>query len=697
MARIPTPAQRGQAVGSVQSQFTPTPFQNLNPDADVFGAGQARVWGQAAKGLGALSADITKEVAADDSTELTKFETEVKTYQLGEDARINSLAGQEQQDAAAAAPTAFKTFLAGARSKYKFQLPDSVSAADNFSALSESRFSANATTAFARGKSVVDKQITAARIATAALNLTANPTQVSAYTDVVRSTVLDPNIGQAQASGLDPALINYSGADPKKLAQKGLLENLIAEQEATGLSQTVDAFVARGDYAGAIAFLDSNPALGVNTPGRTATEARVATVRQKVVGQQEFSELVRKQAAVNAVKAGGREPSLAQLQSAIAAESDVNKRARLLTEFSVFSSAKTAVLNEAVRKQGVAFMADLANQVAGPHSLVKYPEFFSRFPDTAVDIATGARQRSVAEATAETAEDKAHINSGGGSATLPGLATQISVLFEKDPIEARLLIESGKLKQYLNREDYAAFRQRAETAKTAETAALAKDPNTASSVMRNFLGYSSADAKSFMTSYGTRMNRAVTAVRQAAIDAGRSVNPDDLRKAVATQIVKVRTADRFDLGTGALDTYDYQAAIEQAKLDEGFDPYGALLGKGSRNDRAVALLFGKATDEVEAAREALDDADKEYTLNNIAAQFGVKTPPDLREAAAKKVAMDNMAVDAGYPSAFIRYVLRGTNRAETEKDNFAAAIQELQSGSVAGASTKKLLQGWASR
>jgi hypothetical protein len=454
--------------------------------------------------------------------------------------------------------------------------------------------------------------------------------------------------------------------------------------------------VARGDYAGAIAFLDSNPALGVNTPGRTATEARVATVRQKVVGQQEFSELVRKQAAVNAVTVGGREPSLAQLHSLIAAEPDVNKRARLLAEFSVFSSAKTAALNETVREQGAAFTKELAAGTVTPETVAKYPEFFARNPQSALQIATGARQRAVTEARAETAEDRAHTGNGGGSTTLPGLATQISVLFERDPIEARKLIEGGGLKKYLGREDWAAFKKKAENAKTAEIAALAKDPNTASSVMRNFLGYSSADAKKFTTAHATRLNQAITVVRQAAIDAGRPVNPDDLRKAVAAQIVKVRTVDRFDLGTGTRDTYDYQVAIDQAKLDEGFDPYEALLGVGSRNDRAVALLFGKATDEVEAARQALDDADKEYTLNNIAAQFGVKTPPDLRDAAKKEVEMDNLAVDAGYPSAFIRYVLLGTNRKE-DTDNFSAAIRELQSGSVLGASTKDLLQRWANQ
>ena len=78
MARIPTPAQRGQAVGSVQSQFTPTPFQNLNPDADVFGAGQARfaegqarALGQVSKGLGVASSDLLAEAETERKEAMT--------------------------------------------------------------------------------------------------------------------------------------------------------------------------------------------------------------------------------------------------------------------------------------------------------------------------------------------------------------------------------------------------------------------------------------------------------------------------------------------------------------------------------------------------------------------------------------------------------------------------------------------------
>jgi hypothetical protein len=70
MARIPTPALRGQEVGSVQSQFTPTPFQNLNPDADVFGAGQARALGQVSAGLSAAADGLIKQAKEDDNSVL---------------------------------------------------------------------------------------------------------------------------------------------------------------------------------------------------------------------------------------------------------------------------------------------------------------------------------------------------------------------------------------------------------------------------------------------------------------------------------------------------------------------------------------------------------------------------------------------------------------------------------------------------
>ena len=690
MARIPTPALRGQEVGSVQSQFTPTPFQNLNPDADVFGAGQARAMKQASAGLDALSTGITKEVAADDSTELAKFETEVKTYQLGEDARINSLVGQKQQDAAAAAPTAFKTFLAGARSKYKFQLPGSVSAADNFSALSASRVSANAITAFASGKSVVDKQITVARIATAALNLTANPTQVAAYTDVVRSTVLDPNIGQAQASGLDPALINYSGADPKKLAQKGLLENLIAEQEATGLSQTVDAFVARGDYAGAMAFLDSNPALGVNTPGRTATEAKVATFRQKVQGQQDFSLLLRD------LSAGGTPPSLADVQAAAAAEPDINKRARLLSEYAIHASTKNAATNETVRQQGANVVAGLLKGTPGIELIKQNPEFMARNPQALLSLTTGAQTRAVASARALSAEDAAFTGNGGGSTNLPGLSNVLNLMFQSDPAEAAKLISGGGLKKYFDRTTYEGLQGQAKAVEEIASKRESKNTTNPRTIMRNYLSYTKSQVDAVMQKAGPRLLAAVSAVERAAIAGGRPVNAEDVRKVVFENLVKIRTADNFDFGTGFLDKYTVMGAVTQAQLDEGFDPNQALMGEGAGNDRTLAYLLGRGIDEIKLGRAALESAGKTYNIDNLAKHFGVATPQDARIAAENEQAVADMSVDAGYPPAFVEWVVESGG----SKFDIASAgrmIKDLKKGSVRGFTTKTLLQAWATK
>lgn len=109
MARIPTPAQRGQAVGSVQSQFTPTPFQNLNPDADVFGAGQARAMKQASAGLDALSTSITKQAEEDDTLTLLTTQEQSGAFEIEV---VNETLNQKQGNAIGASEKAMERFAA---------------------------------------------------------------------------------------------------------------------------------------------------------------------------------------------------------------------------------------------------------------------------------------------------------------------------------------------------------------------------------------------------------------------------------------------------------------------------------------------------------------------------------------------------------------------------------------------------------
>lgn len=689
MAKIPTPTQRGQAVGSVQSQFTPTPFQNLNPDADVFGAGQARALGQVAKGLGALSSDVMKEVESDDKLELTKFETEVKSRQLTENARIGSLVGQEQQDAAAAAPTDFKAFVEGARARYKFQLPDNTVAADNFSALSESQFSANAVAAFTSGKAVVDKQVSASRLVTAGRNLVANPTQVGAFESVVNSAVLDPDIGSAQAGGLDPSLITYSGTDPKKLQQKNLLENMVAEQQALGLRQVVDSLVAKGDFAGATTFLDGNPQLGANTAGRTAAEAQVATFRQKVQGQQEFAVLLRD------LSAEGKPASLADLRSKIAAVPDVNMRARLLSEYSIHAASQTAAVNETLRAQGSAVVSGLIKGTPAADIVRDNSQFFARHPDALLRLTTGAQTRAVEAARAISDEDAAFIGSGGGGSNVPGLSNVMSRMFQSDSAEAAKLIDGGQLKKYFDRTTYEGLQQQAGAVKELASKRETKNPTNAGTIMRRYLGYSTAEVEAVMRVAGPRLTDAVHSVEKAAIAAGRPVDAEDVRKVVFENLVKIRTLDRYLVDLRG-DKYTVLSAVTQAQVDDGFNPYDALMGEGAVNDRTLAFLFGKGVDEIVAARESLDDRDREYTMNNLAIHFGVDSPPDAREAAANEQAMDDMATDAGYPPDFVEYVIKSL-RQPLDIDSATQTIKDLKGGAVRGVSTETLLQAWATR
>ena len=138
------------------------------------------------------------------------------------------------------------------------------------------------------------------------------------------------------------------------------------------------------------------------------------------------------------------------------------------------------------------------------------------------------------------------------------------------------------------------------------------------------------------------------------------------------------------------------SAVTQAQVDDGFNPYDALMGEGAVNDRTLAFLFEKGVDEIVAARESLDGRDREYTMNNLAIHFGVDSPPDAREAAANEQAIDDMATDAGYPPDFVEYVINSL-RQPLGIDSATQTIKDLKGGSVRGTSTKTLLEAWATR
>ncbi|MGB1649379.1 MAG: hypothetical protein ACPHEP_00005, partial [Acidimicrobiales bacterium] len=298
-------------------------------------------------------------------------------------------------------------------------------------------------------------------------------------------------------------------------------------------------------------------------------------------------------------------------------------------------------------------------------------------------------------AKAKTAEAATHISSGGAATNLPGLKRQMLTLFQSNPPQAAKIISSGKLKQYFDVDTYGEMLTLQNAAEKTISKLKTKNPTSANTVMRNFLGYSSEQVRAISKKHSVRLTEAVSRVEKAAIEAGKPVDPADVRKAVVETLIKVRTLDRPFYNIFQNDEYTLNAAIEQAKLDEGFDPYDALLSRNDGNTRAVALLFDKAPDQIKKARKEMDDADVEYTLNNLAKHLKVQTLPELRKAAETEQELNNLAVNAGLPPAFLSYVLRGLKRPPSDA---AAVVQELENtGKIAGQSKDYLLERWASR
>jgi hypothetical protein len=133
MARIPTPALRGQEVGSVQSQFTRTPFQNLNPDAETFGAAQARTFGQLSKGLSDAADGLIKQVEDDDNRALLQIQNSSMQFtQNLVNNPVDGLLTRDKNKAVGASKDALNAYDAFALTLPTPKTPSGLSAQENY-------------------------------------------------------------------------------------------------------------------------------------------------------------------------------------------------------------------------------------------------------------------------------------------------------------------------------------------------------------------------------------------------------------------------------------------------------------------------------------------------------------------------------------------------------------------------------------
>ena len=696
MARIPTPALPGQEVGSVRGRAVAQPFQNFQTSADMFGAAQGRAFQQVGQGLGQLSAELITQAKTDDKVDQQKMQAEINAFAASQKATIDALSGQERLDyiqkgtSGKGAADDFKNGLSAIIGKYDMRLQSSADVNQVFSTNSETDFGSFIAGQEKDAKKVVMKQTTT----TAMANAVTSAVTASSYADPVARAkgynqsldaaerlVLDPDIGLAKQAGNDP-----TSTDPKVKARVDLMVKEAKMQVVDGI---VTELLSKGKLDQASTLVENAAATGTGTKTLATMQAKILPFREKIQAGQEFSALRK-----SMVKPDGTDATLADMQLKISQETDPAKRARLASEFSIYSSAQTAVLNEKVRAQGDLLIKALTEGKVTPALLAQIPDYLARNPQAALALSTGATQRATAAAVAKTAEEQVHISSGGGASNLPGLESKMISLFQTNQPQALALIRSGKLKPYFDVGTYEDLTKQAAIAEAAISKRESKNPATPTTIMRNYLGYTTAEARAATTKYGVRLTEAVSRVEKAAIAAGKPVDPADVRKAVVEALIKVRTVDRFVLDPRG-DVYTVNAAIEQSKLDEGFDPYAAVLSDKDGNTRAVALLFDKAPDQIVKAREEMSDAGTEYTLNNLAKHLRVQTLPELRKASETEQELNNLAVSAGLPPEFLNYVLRGLKRPPSDA---AAVVQELEkTGKIGGQSKADLLKRWASR
>ena len=249
MARIPTSALRGQEVGSVQSQFTPTPFQNLNPDADVFGAGQARSLASASKGLDAFAAGVQKIAEDDDATTLL----ETQNNNTVESSRISAItADLRGKDAIGSAAAGLALW-----SEYeKLQPKPKTAAGQHAQAASNLQYKRQLTRAFtAREQAEVeaykDTQITSS---------------IGLQQKVVADSYNDPVASFAAESRAALAAGNL--ADRRGMSQEAR-EVFIAETVSKGRIDAIRMAVSKEDYTRAQTLLGEASADDALTPADT--------------------------------------------------------------------------------------------------------------------------------------------------------------------------------------------------------------------------------------------------------------------------------------------------------------------------------------------------------------------------------------------------------------------------------------------
>lgn len=642
MARIPTPRLPGQEVGSVQLQGTPTPFQSFQTSADMFGAAQGRQLSQAGEALGQTADTLMATARTDDKVDQQRMEAEVKEFTTERQNHINGLSGQEKLDALKTAQADFESGVANITGKYKMRLASSDDISEVFVKNTNTSFLNFVGQSAKQARDVVAEQTTTTGIAnavTTAARATANPDPVArnkAYNTALveaERLVKDPDIGLAKQAGNDP-----NSTDP---AVKARVDLLVRETKMQVVDGMITALLADGKFEQAVNLLDqpTMQSIGEGTKTYSALEAKVLPFREKVLGMKEFAAM-----RSSSAKPDGTEASLSELGTAIYNETDPVKRARLGTEFALYSAQRNAATKEAANQEILRMFQVI--QGGGVPSPSDFPTLMTQNPRLLQDASRripGIREATVQGDRQQEWEDA----DGSGYPNDP----VFEYLKNTTPQERIQLASNSAIMKLMNAEQADAI-----TAKLGEDRRAVQDAQSGevinpSQILKE-LGFTTAKRGvlrmgNLLTDNRQLIENTIAEARQPFIDRGVKADRAAIKRAVAEALVSVRTAEG---GFFSKDTYALSDAAEQ----EGVVLADAVLQKSRLNYVLISATLRAELPTIKSLADELDD--DEFTLSAISSKLGIPNPTaaDVRSAQAFDAAVIDYALDQNVPIDFVR-------------------------------------------
>ena len=686
MARIPTVAAPGQAVGTVKTGFTPQPFQRLNAPIEAFGGGAANTSAQLGQALSTLGADLDAINKQDDKISSLKMQAEIDARTVEYQNQISSVEGQERLDMLSGTHSSqmgggysleqqYQQDLKNIRSSYQFATNTGGEVADIAITASQTKFTKDAFVQGLEARKLVQKQTVAAVIGEATVSAVQGVTDAGVDEAVLKTAlgkvttaVTDPEIGMAEQAGI---------TDPEQI------KLLVKEQQALVISKVFDELVSRNNLSAASALIETHTkdkGILAGSSAAATLQAKILPYTEEVKGRTEFSKLVTK------LGASGSNPL--KVLEAIDAVKDPVKYARLTKQYTSFYKMLSAKRTEAMNGEISRAFAKLAKG-----EQVKYldiPTLAQTDPRAAAMFVLG--KGGIEERTAANQLQARHKADGGGSYNV-NMDSYMSSLSKVNPQGYLDMVKSKDLKGMVSADQLAGYRDKAIDVQKKIDDSTQGAYNIVGQLKTRFR-FNDTKAGNLASQKYIQITKVINDTRREIFErTGKSATTSEIDRAVATMLIEFET-DRM-LGTGLLAGKDLPG-IGRTDLGANFSTQLAIdaddvpsdsvrLRKSEDNMYVISAALGVGYDQVKGAMD-----DEGMSLKELAQKLDVQTPQSLEATQEKREEWQTLSYENGIAFSFMEDAFRDNNTAWTTQ-NVKTFLRNVK-GSVGQATYNKWLE-----